>query len=215
MTLNSMEELTPVHYDVLREIGNIGQGNAATALAAFSNKLVTIDVPNVRVLDITDAIEYLGGPENIVTGILIRLKGDINGMMLTVLQSSFVKNLVEMVFDRKPSSPFDLDDTEKSFIQEIGNILSGSYLNAISSLSGMTTDVSVPSVTTDMVGAILAVPAVEFAELGSKVLFIDDCFTFSDGFGKAAECSASRSNMILIPDIDSLSALFDRLSLPD
>ena len=213
MALKKMDDLTPVHYDVLREIGNIGQGNAATALAAFSNKLVTIDVPNVRVLDITQAIEYLGGPENIVTGILVRLRGDINGMMLTILQSGFVKNLIEMVFSPTPSDQFDLSEIETSFVQEIGNILSGSYLNAISSLSGMCTDVSVPYVTTDMVGAILAVPAVEFAEIGSKVLFIDDCFTFSEGFHDKVY-TASRSNMILIPELQSLEDLFTRLSIP-
>ncbi len=212
MKLSRMEDLGPVHYDVLKEIGNIGQGNAATALSSFSNKLVTIDVPNVRVLGINQAIEYLGGPDNIVTGILVRLHGDINGMMLTILQSGFIKALVEMVFGRTPATPFDLNEIECSFIQEIGNILSGSYLNAISSLSGMTTDVSVPYVTTDMVGAILAVPAVEFAELGSKVLFIDDCFTFSEGFNEKM-LTASRSNMILIPDLQSLGNLFDKLGI--
>ena len=213
MPLRNMDDLTPVHYDALKEIGNIGQGNAATALARFSDKLVMIDVPVVRVLDIGDAIEYLGGPENIVTGILIRLKGDINGMMLTILQTSFVKSLVEMVLKKSPATPFDLDEEGKSFIQEIGNILSGSYLNAISALSGMQTEVSVPYVTTDMVGAILAVPAVEFAELGSKVMFIDDCFSFSEGFA-SAPVTSSRSNMILIPDMESLGNLFDRLSIP-
>ena len=210
-----MDDLSPVHIDVLREIGNIGQGNAATSLAAFSQKLVAIDVPCVRVLDINEAAGYLGGPENVVTAILVRLNGELSGMMLTIMENAFVGDLIRLVFGTAPDDLYAMDDMQSSFVQEMGNILSGSYLNAISALTGLSAEVSVPSVTTDMVGAILAVPAVEFAELGNKVMFIEDSFTFADGFDENERVNGStvRCNMILVPQMSSLEMLFDRLKV--
>ncbi|MBQ7991069.1 MAG: chemotaxis protein CheC [Oscillospiraceae bacterium] len=209
------DDLSPIHLDVLREIGNIGQGNAATALAAFSRKLVTIDVPCVRILDINEAAQFLGGPENVVTAICVRLKGDISGMMLTIMEREFVSDLIRLVFGAEPDDLYAMDDLQNSFVQEIGNILSGSYLNAVSAMSGMSAEVTVPSVATDMVGAILAVPAVECAALGTKVMFIEDSFTFADGFDENERVSGSavRCNMILVPQMSSLEMLFDRLKV--
>ncbi|MBQ5316908.1 MAG: chemotaxis protein CheC [Oscillospiraceae bacterium] len=207
--------LSLAELDVLGEIGNIGQGNAATSLAAFSHKLVTIDVPCVRMLDINEAVSFLGGPEKVVTGILVRLSGDISGIMLTIMDEMFVKELLKIVFCKDAVDLYSLDEMEQSFVQEIGNILSGSYLNAVSALSGLSAEVSVPAVSVDMVGAILAVPAVEFAAAGSKVLFIEDSFTFSDGFDEKERVNGSRmrSNMILIPEMSSLRTIFDRLGV--
>ncbi|MBQ5311644.1 MAG: chemotaxis protein CheC, partial [Oscillospiraceae bacterium] len=154
-------------------------------------------------------------PENVVTGILVRLSGDISGMMLTIMDESFICELIDLVFGSRPEGLYGLDEMQQSFVQEIGNILSGSYLNAVSALSGLSAEVSVPAVNVDMVGAILAVPAVEFAAAGSRVLFIEDSFTFSDGFDDHERVNGSRmkSNMILIPEMASLKNIFDRLGI--
>ena len=99
-----------------------------------------------------------------------------------------------------------------SFIQEIGNILAGSYVNAISSLTGLTIDISVPTISIDMAGAILAVPAVEFAQIGNSVLFIDDSFLFTNA-EKSDDNNEIKSNMILVPELSSLETLFSRLGI--
>ena len=93
----------------------------------------------------------------------------------------------------------------RSCLEEIGNILAGSYINAIASLTGMTIDISVPSLTIDMAGAILSVPAVKFSMIGDKVLLIDDSFIIDNG--------ELKSNIILIPEIESLSVLFSKLGV--
>ena len=147
--------------------------------------------------------------------ILVRLNGELSGMMLTIMENAFVGDLIRLVFGTAPDDLYAMDDMQSSFVQEMGNILSGSYLNAISALTGLSAEVSVPSVTTDMVGAILAVPAVEFAELGNKVMFIEDSFTFADGFDENERVNGStvRCNMILVPQMSSLEMLFDRLKV--
>ena len=200
-----------MHFDVLREIGNIGQGNAASALSQMLGKTIDISVPTVKLLEFNETVEYLGGPENIVLGMLVTLCGDIKGMMLYVLQKSFANSMISAVFGKELTDLTALDEMDVSFITEVGNILAGSYVNAISSLTGLTIDISVPTISVDMAGAILAVPAVEFAQIGNRVLFIDDSFIFGDN--TAAENREIKSNMILVPEISSLETLFSRLGI--
>lgn len=210
LMLKDMQQLNAMHFDVLREIGNIGQGNAASSLSQLLNMSIDISVPSVKLLEFNETVEYLGGPENIVLGMLVRLSGDIQGMMLYVLQKSFANRMVHSVFGKEIHELVELDEMDVSFIQEIGNILAGSYVNAISSLTGLTIDISVPTITVDMAGAILAVPAVEFAQIGSKVLFIDDSFIFGNA---PSEANNVESNMILVPELDSLEKLFSKLGV--
>lgn len=209
MALNNMEQLNSMHFDVLREIGNIGQGNAASSLSQMLGLSIDIAVPTVKLLNFNETVEYLGGPENIILGMLVNLKGDIQGMMLYVLQKGFASSMIQAVFGHEIDDLVNLSEMDMSFIQEIGNILAGSYVNAISSLTGLTIDISVPTISVDMAGAILAVPAVEFAQIGSKVLFIDDSFIFNN----TAVTSEIKSNMILIPEIASLETLFAKLGV--
>lgn len=190
---------------MLKEIGNIGSGNAASALSQLLQCETDITVPSVKMLDFGDAVNFLGGPEQIAIGMLVNLEGDINGMMLYVLQQSFASRMTSALFGSPIEDLTNMNEMETSFISEVGNIMAASYVNAIASLTGMTIDISVPVMTVDMVGAILSVPAVQFAQVGNKVLFIDDSFVFGDG--------EIKSNMILVPEMSSLETLFVRLGV--
>lgn len=205
MALKNIDDLNPIQMDVLKEIGNIGSGNAATSLASLLNNTVDIAVPTVKALNYNETVELLGGPENVVIGLLIRLSGDIRGMMMYILQKGFASKVTETFYGKSLENLTDVDEMDKSAICEIGNIMAASYVNAISNLSGLMIDISVPSFCVDMAGAILAVPIVEFAQVGDKVLFIDDNFKITD--------AEIKSNMILIPEMDSLDTLFSRLGV--
>ena len=205
MSIQSIEQLNETHIDVLREIGNIGSGNAASALAELLQCPTRINVPAVRALDFENAVNYLGGPENIAVGLLVNISGDISGMMLYIFQEDFASRMTERLFGSRIKNLMDMSEMESSLISEVGNIMGASYINAIASLAGMRIDVSVPMLTADMVGAILSVPAVEFAKVGDKVLFIDDSFIIDD--------SEIKSNMILVPEMRSLDTLFGRLGV--
>lgn len=205
MAIIKIDDLSSMHLDVLKEIGNIGSGNAATSLSEMLGIMVDISVPNVKLLGFDEAVQFLGGPEQIAIGMLVRLTGDISGMMLYVIQESFAANLAKAIMGKENLSIMALDEMDTSLISEVGNIMSASYVNAISSLSGMFIDISVPSLCVDMVGAILSVPAIEFSKIGDKVLFIDDSFIMGD--------NEVRSNMILVPELDSLNKLFSVLGI--
>ena len=74
MSLQNVEQLNSIHLDVLKEIGNIGTGNAASALASLMSATVDISVPSVKLLGFEETVEFLGGPENIVIGMLVGLQ---------------------------------------------------------------------------------------------------------------------------------------------
>ncbi len=205
MPLSNVNELQDMHLDVLKEIGNIGSGNAASALAEFLQVSTDITVPSVKLLDFSETVNFLGGPENVAIGMLVGIQGDITGMMLYVLEKSFASKMTSALFGNEIEDLYNMNDMEISLIQEVGNIMAGSYMNALASLTGMSIDISVPNLTVDMVGAILSVPAIEFAQIGDKVLFIDDRFIIDSGEVK--------SNMILVPELESLETLFEKLGV--
>lgn len=205
MPLHNVNELQDMHLDVLKEIGNIGSGNAAGALADFLQVPTDITVPSVKLMDFNETVNFLGGPENVAIGMLVNVKGDINAMMLYVLEQSFASRMTNALFGCEIADIYNMNEMELSLIQEVGNIMAASYINALASLTGMMIDISVPTLTVDMVGAILSVPAIEFAQVGDKVLFIDDRFIIDSGEVK--------SNMILVPELKSLETLFERLGV--
>ena len=206
MSIENIEQLQDMHLDVLKEIGNIGSGNAASALSNFLQCDTDITVPSVKLLDFSETVNFLGGPENVAIGMLVGIKGDITGMMLYVLQHSFASKMTNSLFGSEIEDLLNMNEMEQSLLSEVGNIMAASYINAIASLSGMMIDISVPTMTVDMVGAILSVPAVEFAQVGDKVLFIDDSFVIGGS-------SEVKSNMILVPEMKSLETLFTRLGV--
>ncbi|MGN0612601.1 MAG: chemotaxis protein CheC [Porcipelethomonas sp.] len=207
MSFNNIEELDAMHLDVLRELGNIGSGNAATSLATLVNREININIPSVKILGFNEVAEYVGGPEKIVMGLLISFDGDINGMILYIFDDDFIKNVVKVFFDKDITSFSDLGEMEQSAFGEIGNIMASSYVNALASMTGMSINISTPSICVDMAGAILSFPSAKFAEVGDKVLFIDD------SFGIGADMNKVKSNMILVPEMESLNRLFERLGV--
>lgn len=201
------EELSPIALDCLKEIGNIGSGSAASALSEMLGKNVQMRVPDVKVLDFQRVIDEMGGPEKIITGILVDLEGDISGIIMFLLEDNFAKIVLKTFLGKDDVIVSSLDETDVSVIKEMGNIMAGSYLQALAKLTELTIDMSVPSMNVDMLGAIMSVPVATFAEIGDKVLYIDDGFVI-DGVD-------IKSNIILIPEMRSLDILMKKLGVTD
>ena len=181
------ESMDDLEFDVLTEIGNIGAGNATTALSQLINTRIDMRVPQVKLLSFAELAEIIGGAETLVAGILLNLEGDIDGSMLFVLERNDAKMMVQ------------------SALQEVGNIISGAYLSAISSMTNMTISVSVPSLAFDMAGAILSVPAIEFGKMGDTALLIESQF-------KDLDVDIS-GYFILIPTMESYARILKSLGL--
>jgi chemotaxis protein CheC len=210
--VKNINDLNSIHIDVLREIGNIGAGNAATALAKLLNRKIDMDIPRVKIMDFREVSETLGGAELPVAGIMLKVTGDLTGNILFVLKQQAAVILVNMLMgkpldsiDDTDESYHEFDEMEISALKEIGNILAGSYLSSLSTLTNLNIAPSVPDLAIDMAGAILSVPAIEFGKVGDTVLYIETEFTEGD---KRVD-----GDFFLIPDVDTYSVLMNALGV--
>ncbi|NLW12006.1 MAG: chemotaxis protein CheC, partial [Clostridiaceae bacterium] len=160
--MKNYEQMNDFEMSVLSEIGNVGAGNAATALSHILADRVNMSVPDLRILDVSDMTTLLGGPENEFVGILVTMDKDVRGMMLFLLEQRFVCKLIEVLLNEKISSFSELSEMGRSALMEIGNILAGSYVNAIATMTNLNIELSTPQIAIDMVGAILSYPAALF-----------------------------------------------------
>jgi len=200
----SLEQMTENYVDVLKEIGNIGAGNAMTALSQMLQCKVDMKVPQVRLLDLKDVATIVGSEEQLMVGVLLGVEGDITGSIMFLVELEAAKLLVKKLMMGYESGNPTLDTMEMSAMQEISNIITGAYLNSLSMLTNLKIFPTPPSLTIDMAGAILSVPAIEFGVLGDKILLIQSQFydeVAIDGY------------FILIPDMDSYKKILTSLGM--
>ena len=195
-----ISNLSDMHFDVLREIGNVGSGNAATSLSAMLNTQVDMNIPTVKILDVEELAETIGGPENQVVGILFSLHEDFEGMMMFITEKQFAHLVLNILMNKNFESFEDLGEMDISAIKEVGNIMVSAYMGAIAQMTNFRIALSPPSIAIDMVGALLNVPAVEIEKYGDKALFIQD------GFINGSE--QVTSYLLLIPEIGYLKKIF-------
>ena len=187
----SMEELSGQYYDVLKELGNIGAGNATTALAQMLGSKVDMSVPQVQLLDFNVLGDTVGGEDEIMAGIYLQVEGDIQGNMMFIQKKVSAAHLINKMMagmieiKDEEVADYEFGEMECSAIKEVGNIITGAYLNALSSLTNLKIYPSVPQLAIDMAGALLSVPAVEFGLFADKILLVQTKFSDDvelDGF---------------------------------
>jgi len=199
-----IENLNSLQLDVMREVGNIGAGNAATALSRLLSGRVSMSVPALRVVDLSEVATSLGGPENPVVGILLTLSEDITGLIMFVFEKRFLHSVIKSLLKKDLEDLEHLTEMDLSLLKEIGNIMAGSYLNALSQLTGLKVKLSTPDISADMAGAIMSVPASIFGMIGDKALIIQEDFIGEESI---------TSHLILVPELDSLNIIFKRLGV--
>ncbi|GAB0167144.1 MULTISPECIES: chemotaxis protein CheC [Lysinibacillus] len=209
MTYN--QKITSLHLDVLKEIGNIGAAHAATALSNLLGKKIDMRVPKVEMVSFNDMMELAGGSENVVVGIYLRIEGDAEGSMFFILPieqaNRFIRRLIfdeSFDFKKRPVSELGL-----SAMQEMGNILSGSYLSALSDFTNLKIYPTVPGLSVDMFGAIISIGLIELSHVSDNVIVINTSI-FEDG---VEDQETVRGHFFLLPDPDSFDAIFKALGV--
>ena len=205
----SDNDILSKYLDVFKEIGNIGAGNAASALAGLLNKRISMTVPEATVVPFNSILGVLDGPETLVSGVLIDMSGDLNGYILLILSMDDAMTMTSLALSQEPrdvTAPgFQLTDLERDTLLEIANILVGSFLSAISSFTGLGITPSVPQIAVDMMGAIISIATIEYGRIGDTVLFLKT--EFNDSSGQIA------GHFFLIPDYSSYKILLKALGL--
>lgn len=210
--MNFNEKITSFHLDVLKEIGNIGAAHAATALSNLLEKKIDMRVPDVKMVSFNEMMELVGGSENVVVGIYLRIEGDVEGSMFFILPleqaNRFIRRLIrDESFDFKtpPYSELGL-----SAMQEMGNILSGSYLSALSDFTGLKIYPTVPGLSIDMFGAIISIGLIELSQISDTVIVINTSIYEEE----ISDDELIKGHFFLLPEPESFETIFKALGVP-
>ncbi|WP_379126573.1 chemotaxis protein CheC [Paenibacillus sp. sgz500958] len=200
------KHLKDFKMDVLKEVGNIGAGNAATALSQLLNKPIDMAVPKVQLLSFEEITERVGGAEKLVYAVFLRVDGEAPGNLFFILSPEAAKNLLSRIAGIEISEGDELDEMELSALNEIGNILAGSYLSSLADFTSLSMYPTVPALAMDMAGAILGYGLLQFGQMGDNALLIDT--TFIEGNDEI------EGQFFLIPDPESFPKIFKSLGVP-
>lgn len=172
----SLDHVNDMYFDVLREIGNIGAGNATTAIAHLLDSKIDMRVPKVELMDASKLGGAICPEDETIVGIFLEVKNDISGSMMFLLKTDAAHYLVNKLMGRPDDYKEPFDEMDLSAMKEIGNIIAGSYLSALSTMTNLKIVPSVPYISVDMAAAILSVPAIQFGQYGDNALFIETEF---------------------------------------
>lgn len=200
-----MQERTEEERDILREIGNIGGGNALTSLSMMLDQALDLEVPTCRVVKRDDAGSMLKNPESLYAGISLTMSGTVDCILALLMNKQFTKLVIDALDADEPD--FDvtaLTEMQKSALCEVGNIIGNSYINAVGALLDTHIEVSVPSIDVDTGHRVLKGFLNEHATQYERILFVNSTFKTDD---KMLE-----SYMLLCPTDESLSAILEKLS---
>ena len=205
--IKNFEQLTSLEIDTLREIGSIGTGNAATALSQMLGKEVRITMPEVRIMGYNEAIEWIGGPEAVTAGVLVKMSGDVGGIMLSVQKLELINFILETMLDQGIQGYEELQELQQSALIEVGNIMISAFVTALSGLAGININLTVPAFAVDMQGAILTVPMAEYGGMSDYLMTIGGNFVCNG--------QETPSHLLLSPDLRSLDFLLRKLGVSD
>ncbi len=203
MKIARYEDMDDMSKDMMREIGSIGTGNAATALSGILGVDVEMSLPKVEILGYNEVVEYLGDPEELISGVLVQMSGNVNGIMLFVMKLDFIDEVSKLMLHKSINDYSEMGEMEISAATEVGNIIISSYVLSLSKLADIEISLSVPGFAINMLGAIMTVPMAELGYESDKIMMIS---------GKCVMGQKNvESNLLMLPDIESLNYLMDRL----
>ena len=201
--MNIYTDLDNETRDMLAELGNIGTGNAVSSLSAMMGHVIEIGIPSIRLVRYQDVFETLGIQEAVQTGILVQVSGELQGMFLFLIDEAFTKAILKTMLGEPDRCLTCLDEMERSLLSELGNIMCGSYIRALSQLMDMDMDVSVPELCIDMGGAILTYPMSRWVIVSDDILLIENIFHMSGEIFKG--------RILFLPEQEDLGTMLSRL----
>lgn len=205
MAIQKYEDMNSTELDIMKEIGSIGSGNAATALSSILSAKVCMDIPQVSILGFNEAVLRLGNPEEVVAAILVEMSHDIHGIMLFILRTDFAEEILKQMIGKEEEDLSNISEMGQSALMEIGNIMVSSYVNALSQLANVDIQLSVPQMAVNMLGGILSLPMAVFGVESDEIMIIEGKFTMNE-----REVSG---DILLLPDVKSLNVLMKKMGM--
>ena len=209
--MSDMASLNSIQLDAIKEVGNIGTGNAATALSGLLDRKIQMTVPKTELVSIYELGEHYGDPMQTVGAVFVRSLGGFQCSLIFIQPEEDAKLMVELLLKQQFGSFIPADeipqDMTDSALSEVGNIVLSSFLNAINMLLGARHQISVPGVAHDMLSSILDVVASIYGQMGETALLVNTELSV-EGQEEGGKVSG---HIILIPDPDALEMLLQKL----
>ncbi|TQD26348.1 chemotaxis protein CheC [Methanolobus vulcani] len=198
---HKISSLSELQVSALREIVNIGVGNAVTSLSKMIETGVKIEVPDFKVELIENVPEVLGGAANVVSGVIMQVAGDVDGYIIMMLPEDAAQTICQIITNE--DNVDILTPLNQSILEEVGHILAGSYVSSLSDFLGLNIKISTPMQTFDMLGAIIDQILIEMSQKVEHALLFDTMFILqgnrTDGF------------FLTMFDPDSMDKILDRI----
>lgn len=202
-----VRELGLLQLDGLREVANIGAGHAATALSQLTNRRIMVGVPTVRVLRIEEIADMIGTGETVVAGVAMQMLGDLTGRTVQIFPKVTAEQVTASLIGRAVDFPEGFGELEQSALKEVGNILGGAYLNALSDFLGLLLLTSVPGLAMDATAAVLKSSFLEFQEDRDYVFVVETVFNMDEIEDEL------HGHFLLVPDEASIDVLLRAIRL--
>ena len=198
-------EISERQKDLLKEIGNIGTGNAATAISFMINRKVEISVPEVEVVPVSQVIFVAQDPEEVVVGVKMPVRGDLEGDVLLIMGSIVAKKIAEILLGSAPEDLLQIDEFSLSALKEVGNIMCGTYVSALANFLDLKIETLPPDLVVDMISAIFAEVSIQDVEGEEEVVLVETLLRI--------EGEELTSYMMLIPKPGFLNKIFERMGV--
>lgn len=198
-------ELNNMQIDAIKEISNIGAGNAATSLSVMLNRKIDMTVPQAKIAPFSEIVDFVGGADKEIVGGFLRVEGEMPMGILFMLPKEQVMFFMEILFSNHNEVSSEWNEMYGSAFKEIVNILVGSYLNAISMITNAVLNPSVPAMAIDMAGAILGEALQQIGEVSDYALVVENVFI--------EEKQEITGHFFLLPEPETLDVLMKSLGV--
>jgi chemotaxis protein CheC len=205
-----------IKLDVLREFINVGTGNAATALSEMIDKKISVNLHELRFVELNNIPKLLGGDELPVTAFFFRISHDITGGILLFFSSNTAEILSGyLTSGMNINDPAEKEQVVKSALKELGNIMCNSYINAIAEMLDMKIFISVPFYAADMLGSVIDFLVMQIAEVSDYALVMETTVSIENGTDKSRDDGSTdiKCNFLLLPDVTSYEKIFNKTGI--
>ena len=200
-----MKDRNEEERDILKEVGNIGAGNALTSLSMMLDQPLDLGMPDCQIVRRQEAGSLLDDPTHLYAGVALTMTGTIDCVLLLLMNKEFAEMVAGTLDSEEPVLDVNaLTDMQKSALSEVGNIMGNAYITALGTILDIRIDVSVPRIAVDEGSQVLNDFLIDHEEASDRLLFINSGFT--------AKGTKLKSCILLCPTDDSLSSMISQLS---
>lgn len=196
------DDYTSLQVDTLKELVNIGGGNAATSISQLIDKPVDMEVPTIEILNYNEVYNQIMAEDEVINAVIMKMMGDAEGVFLYIIPEEAADMLIDMMLPEGTALDEELKD---STIKELVNILVSSFLNSISKMLEINLVSSIPIAIMDIFGAILSSVYIESGQYDENIMIIKNEFFY---LGERIE-----SSLYFVPKPGILEKLFKTIGV--